>query len=71
LAAAMTPQPTTSAAALATRGAADSLGLDRLHGMAVTVLNKHLNDGGMCAACPGNTFPCALAVMAEHNAALR
>ncbi len=66
----MTPQPTTSTAALATGSVDRPLALDRLHDLATTVLNEHVNDHGLCAACPGTAFPCALAVMAEHNAAL-
>ena len=66
----MIPQPTTSAAALATRSADRPLDLDRLHNLATMVLNEHVNAGGHCAACPGAAFPCALAVMAEHNVAL-
>lgn len=66
----MTPQPTTSAAALATGSADRSLDLDRLHDLTTKVLNEHVNDNGLCAACAGTAFPCELAVMAEHNAAL-
>jgi len=49
LAAAMTPQPTTSAVALATGCADRSTDLDRLHELATTVLNKHINDNGFPA----------------------
>ncbi len=66
----MTPQPTTSAVALATGCADRSTDLDRLHELATTVLNDHTNDNGLCAMCPGVAFPCDLAVTAEHNAAL-
>jgi hypothetical protein len=66
----MTPQPTTSAATLATGRADRWTELDRLHELATTVLNKHVNDNGWCAACAGAAFPCDLAVLAEHNTAL-
>jgi len=38
--------------------------------LAAVVLNEHINEDGLCAACPGVVFPCELAVVAEHNAAL-
>jgi hypothetical protein len=66
----MTPQPTTSAATLATGRADRPTALDRLLELATTVLNKHVNDNGWCAACAGVAFPCDLAVLAEHNTAL-
>jgi hypothetical protein len=37
--------------------------------LATTVLNEHVNHEGLCALC-GCAFPCDLAVLAEHNAAL-
>jgi hypothetical protein len=49
----MTPQPTTSAVALATGRADYSTDLDRLRELATTVLNEHTNDNGLCALCPG------------------
>jgi hypothetical protein len=44
--------------------------LEGLHKLATMVLNAHTNAAGHCAACPESPFPCALAVLAEHNAAL-
>jgi len=44
--------------------------IPRLAQVATNVLNEHVNDDGWCAVCPGTAFPCALAVVAEHNAAL-
>jgi hypothetical protein len=66
----MTSQPTTTAVALATARVDCSTALDRLHELATAVLNEHTNDNGWCAACAGAAFPCGLAVLAEHNAAL-
>jgi hypothetical protein len=66
----MTPQPTTGAVTLATATVDCSTALDRLHELTTTVLNEHTNDNGWCAACAGAVFPCGLAVLAEHNAAL-
>ena len=45
--------------------------LEGLHKLATMVLNAHTNAAGHCAACPDSAFPCALAVLAEHNASLR
>jgi hypothetical protein len=45
--------------------------LEGLHKLASMVLNAHTNAAGHCAVCPDSPFPCALAVLAEHNAALR
>lgn len=36
---------------------------------AAEVLHQHRSDDGRCAEC-GCDFPCALAVLAEHNLAL-
>jgi hypothetical protein len=44
--------------------------IQHLGQLAAGVLNKHVNDRGWCAACPGVPFPCDLAVLAEHNMAL-
>lgn len=43
--------------------------IDALHQLATVVLNEHTNDHGLCAVC-GCAFPCARAVLAEHNLAL-
>jgi len=45
-------------------------GIERLAHLVASVLDKHTNDGGSCAACPGVPFPCPSAVLAEHNVAL-
>jgi hypothetical protein len=66
----MTSQPTISAVALATTAADRSSALDRLHRLTTAVLNEHVNDGGWCRACEHVVFPCNLAIVAEHNAAL-
>ncbi|MEV6831190.1 hypothetical protein [Amycolatopsis sp. NPDC051102] len=42
---------------------------DTLHQLATEILNEHADDYGLCAVC-GCTFPCARAVLAEHNLAL-
>lgn len=42
---------------------------DRLLQLASAVLNEHVNDTGLCAAC-GSTFPCGRALLAEHNLAV-
>ena len=54
------------------QGVVDDLATDIEHlaHLASVVLNEHVNDNGLCAACPGAAFPCELAVMAEHNTAL-
>jgi hypothetical protein len=44
--------------------------IQHLGQLATAVLNEHVNDRGSCAACHGATFPCDLAVLAEHNMAL-
>lgn len=44
--------------------------IEHLVHLATVVLNEHTNDDGLCAACAGVAFPCASAVLAEHNAAL-
>ncbi len=44
--------------------------LEHLAQLATVVLNEHTDDRGLCAACSGVAFPCELAVLAEHNAAL-
>jgi len=44
--------------------------LDRLHRLATSVLNSHVNNGGLCAVCVGVAFPCESAVLADHNTAL-
>jgi hypothetical protein len=44
--------------------------LEGLHQVIAAILNEHTNQAGRCAACPGVPFPCDLAVLAEHNAAL-
>lgn len=41
-------------------------GLGALLSLAVTVLNEHTNDAGLCVAC-GCAWPCEPAVLAEHN----
>ncbi|MBM7168612.1 hypothetical protein JQK87_09330 [Streptomyces sp. G44] len=46
-----------------------SSGVDVLHQLATVVLNGHTNDLGLRAVC-GCAFPCARAVLAEHNLAL-
>lgn len=43
---------------------------EHLAQLATVVLNEHTNDDGLCAVCAGVAFPCASAVLAEHNAAL-
>jgi hypothetical protein len=43
--------------------------LEHLAQVAATVLDSHVNELGRCAAC-GHTFPCELAMLAEHNMAL-
>jgi hypothetical protein len=43
--------------------------LERLAQLAVAILNRHVNDNGLCGVC-GCDFPCESAVLAEHNAAL-
>ena len=43
---------------------------DHLAKLATHVLNEHIDDHGLCAACPGEAFPCRFAVLAEHNTAL-
>ncbi len=43
--------------------------VEALHQLATVVLNEHTNDHGLCAVC-GCAFPCARAVLAEHNLAL-
>lgn len=43
--------------------------LARLRTAAVDVLNSHLNDHGLCAAC-GSDWPGGRAVLAEHNLAM-
>jgi hypothetical protein len=43
---------------------------ERLARLATAVLNEHVDDGGLCAACDGVAFPCRSAVLAEHNTAL-
>ena len=43
--------------------------LNGLADLATSVLNEHTNDHGLCAVC-GVAFPCDLAIVAEHNAAL-
>ena len=42
--------------------------IDRLLRHAAEVLHQHRSDHGRCAEC-GCTFPCDLAVLAEHNLA--
>ncbi len=56
----------------ASQGVVDDLAtnIEHLAHLAAMVLNQHTNDNGLCAVCPGTTFPCALAVVAEHNTAL-
>jgi len=66
----MTPQLTTSAVELATASVDCSTALDRLHEQVTAVLDEHTNNIGRCTACAGVAFPCGLAVLAEHNAAL-
>jgi len=43
---------------------------ERLARLATLVLNEHIDDAGLCAACRGVAFPCQFAVLAEHNTAL-
>lgn len=35
---------------------------------ATSVMNRHVNDQGLCAIC-GSAWPCERAVVAEHNLA--
>ncbi|MFD8611977.1 hypothetical protein [Streptomyces sp. NPDC059631] len=43
--------------------------VEALHQLATVVLNEHTNADDLCAVC-GCAFPCAQAVLAEHNLAL-
>jgi hypothetical protein len=48
-----------------------SVEIEQLAHLVAAVLNEHVNSGGRCAACHGaQSFPCASAVLAEHNTAL-
>ncbi len=42
--------------------------LIHLTATAIEILDKHLNQGGRCTACPG-PWPCQPAQLAEHNLA--
>jgi hypothetical protein len=42
--------------------------LAHLISTATSVINGHVNDGGLCAIC-GSAWPCERAVAAEHNLA--
>lgn len=41
-------------------------GLEALSSLAVTVLNVHTSEAGLCAVC-GYTWPCELVRLADHN----
>jgi len=43
--------------------------LDALRALAAHVIDEHVNDHGVCAAC-GAAFPCGQACLAEHNLAV-
>lgn len=44
------------------------VGPEALSLLAVTVLNEHINQAGLCAVC-GSAWPCESAVLADHNLA--
>ena len=43
--------------------------IEQLAHLASSVINEHVNQGGVCAVC-GCAFPCDRAVLAEHNLAV-
>lgn len=45
------------------------VGLEVLSSLAVTVLNEHTNQAGLCGAVCGSAWPCESAVLADSNVA--
>jgi hypothetical protein len=40
--------------------------LGELSSLAVTILNEHVNEAGLCAVC-WRAWPCELVILADHN----